>query len=485
MNAKSKIILIAIIILGLGIRLYNFQSPNRPIFDETFFAQFAADYSLGQPHFDIHPPLGKMIFSLPLFFTAKENRQTNFLDPTPSAKNGFYRATNSPYDNFPYIPLRLISVFFGGLIILAAFWLTKNLAGERAGLWAAFLIAIESGFIEINRLIILDGPMIAFGLIALAIFFRSSHCEEHGDAAIPRDSSSPPPIGGWRIRMTDWLAGIFWGLAISVKLNAAIFLAPIIIAKFLTKNREEKKIFNRRLLIFFGSGLLTLGFFWIILNNLWISPTQWIEHYQFFLPELINNNFLEKISLAAGWLQPIILFIGSGFLMVNFALNGYLSIGGTHAASSPWYAWLIGQKPINWGSNAFLINHFIQFLVLISLIWLAIKLIKKPTQKQVLYGASKIKWSEMKPEIILAGGYILSFLPFIMVNRPTFLYQYLPTYSFGLILVGITIEKILSKMTPNKKPARGGSALGGKIVTTGLVIICLISFVLTMPYIYN
>lgn len=181
-----------------------------------------------------------------------------------------------------------------------------------------------------------------------------------------------------------------------------------------------------------------------------------------------------KISLSAGWLQPIILFIGSGFLMVNFALNGYLTIGGIHAASSPWYAWLIGQKPINWGFNTFLLNNFVQFLVLVSLIWLIIKLIK-----------NEINWREMKPEIILAGGYVLSFLPFILVDRPTFLYQYLPTYSFGLILAGITIEKILAKLPPLKKPAQGRSALGGKIVTTSLIIACLISFILTAPYIYN
>lgn len=463
MNTKSKIILIAIIILGMGIRLYNFQSPDRPVFDETFFSQFAADYSLNQPHFDIHPPLGKMIYSLPLFFTTKENRQVNFLEPTPSAQDGFYKSTKNFYGEFSYIPLRLVSVFFGGLLILSAFWLTKNLFNIKAGLWAAFLIAIESGFIETSRLIILDGPMIAFGLIALALFFK--------DADLRRFKADSRRYE----HKKDVLAGIFWGLAISVKLNAAIFLAPLIIAKFLNKNREEKKIFNRRLLIFFGAGLLTLGFFWIILNNLWISPIEWIGHYKFFLPELINNNFMEKISLSAGWLQPIILFIGSGFLMVNFALNGYLSIGGTHAASSPWYAWLIGQKPIDWGHGVFLINYFIQFLILVSLIWLIIRLIKNPTQKQVLYGTSKIKWLEMKPEIILAGGYILSFLPFILVHRPTFLYQYLPTYSFGLILVGITIEKTLAKLPPLKK----------KITTILLIGICFLSFILTAPYIYD
>lgn len=457
MDIRSKIILIAIIILGMGIRLYGFQSPNRPVFDETFFSQFAADYSLNQPHFDIHPPLGKMIYSLPLFFTTKENRQTNFLEPTPTAKDGFYRPTKNSYGEFPYIPLRLISIFFGGLLILSAFWLTKNLFNIKAGLWAAFLIAIESGFIETSRLTLLDGPMIAFGLIGLALFFFKTqiYTPAYRQAGILTD------LRGYKKSV---LAGIFWGLAISVKLNAAIFLAPLIIAKFLNKNREEKKIFNRRLLIFFGSGLLTLGFFWIVLNNLWISPIEWIWHYKFFLPELINNNFMEKISLSAGWLQPIILFIGSGFLMVNFALNGYLSIGGTHAASSPWYAWLIGQKPIEWGSNVFLINNFIQFLVLASSVWLTIRLIKK-----------RVNWQEIKPEIILAGGYILSFLPFVLVHRPTFLYQYLPTYSFGLILVGITIEKTLAKLPPLKK----------KITTILLIGICFLSFILTAPYIYG
>jgi len=440
MARSSKLILSAIVIFGLGVRLYDFQIPDRPVFDESFFATFAADYSLNRPHFDIHPPLGKIIFSLPLFFTDKENRQTDFLEPT-EAKNGFYKPTGSPYGNFPFSSLRLIGVFFSSLMILAVFWLVKNIANEKAGLWAAFLIAIESGFIGIGRLITLEAMMIFFGLAALAIFFS-------------------------KIKKSEWLGGLFWGLAISVKLNAAIFLAPLIVARFLDKSRGEKKRFNRRLLIFFGAGLLTLGFFWIILNGILIPPEQWLAHYRIFLPDTISADFSEKISDLSAWLRPFVLLIGSSLIMVSFAINGYLTIGGAHPASSPWYFWLIGQKPINWGpeQNSFIINGFLQFLVLASLIWLIVKIIRTGTH-----------WQEIKPEIILAGGYILSFLPFILANRPTFLYQYLPIYVLGLMLAGIAIEKKLAGLPPFRK----------KITAILIVAICLVSFAFTAPFIYS
>lgn len=469
MSGKNKLILATIIAIGLILRLWQIQEPARPVFDEAFFAVFAADYSAGRPHFDVHPPLGKMIYALPLAFSDEKFQNPEFVIIDDPQEGRFYKAVGNSFGDFPYLPLRLVSALFGTAIILAAFWLAKNLAGEKAGLWAAFLIAIESGFIEASRFIFLDGLMIFFGLAALAIFFK--------DAALRQAQG----IKNW----TGWLAGIFWGLAISVKLNAAVFLAPLIIWKLIKSLRvfsnhshseasaeESPRFFtafkmtllSRRLLIFFITGLATLFFFWIILNNLLVPPAQWLEHYRLFLPETISADFMPKVSAAADWLQPIILFAGGVFFMINFALNGYLAIGGTHPAASPWHDWLIGRGSISFGDSVFLINNFFQFLILATLIWLTIRLINK-----------KIRPTEDRPAIILAGSYILGFLPFVLVHRPTFLYQYLPVFAFGLILAAIGIEKFLASLAPAKR----------KIAAAFLILASLVSFAFTMPFIYS
>ncbi len=446
MTKKTKILLGLILILGLGIRLYRLSIPDRPVFDENFFATFAADYAAGQPHFDVHPPLGKLIFSLPIFHLIKNPPQ--FVTQDESEKSSFYKQANLPFNDFPYERLRLISVFAGVGLILAIFWLVKNLSNSTAGLWAAFFVAIESLAIEAGRLITLDSLMLFFGFSALAIWFSRSR------------------------RKNLW-AGLLWGLSLSVKLNAAIFLAPLIIQKIIIwkKGREENKIFNKRILIFFITGFIVLFFFWVILNNLLIPPSAWLKDYATFLPQTVKAGFNVKIAALPNLIGQVILFLGSAFVMINFSLNGYLDIGGTHPNASPWYGWLIGQKPILLfnaaaGDGFFLINPLLEFLVLASLVFFLIRFWKNRKKPATAITTGPI---------ILAGSYILSFLPFILVQRPTFIYHYLPGMIFGLCLMAIVLENLLAKMTAPKR----------KTATIVIVAISLISFILTAPYIYG
>lgn len=60
-----------IFLINFLIRLPNISFPNSPVFDEAHFSTYAAAYALHKPHLDIHPPLGKMLYAVPLFFLSQ------------------------------------------------------------------------------------------------------------------------------------------------------------------------------------------------------------------------------------------------------------------------------------------------------------------------------------------------------------------------------------------------------------------------------
>ncbi len=61
--SHALIALAVILAIGLGLHLYRVSYPDRPVFDEAHFATYAADYVKDRVFFDIHPPLGKLIYA--------------------------------------------------------------------------------------------------------------------------------------------------------------------------------------------------------------------------------------------------------------------------------------------------------------------------------------------------------------------------------------------------------------------------------------
>jgi len=68
--------------------------PNDTVFDEVVYANYVTFMLEGHPFFDIHPPLGRMIFS--------EIARIS----EPFTLTTLLNKPNQLFNDFPYVPLR-------------------------------------------------------------------------------------------------------------------------------------------------------------------------------------------------------------------------------------------------------------------------------------------------------------------------------------------------------------------------------------------
>lgn len=215
--------LIIILAVSLALHLWHIDYPPAPAFDEAHFATYAGDYLDRQAFYDIHPPLGKLIYASVLFLASGGARFNDyqFVAYSPNDNGGpLYVETNLPYGSFPYVPLRVTSSIFGLLLIAAFYAFLRSIGMTTTGaLLGAFLVAFENALLLQTKLIFIDGMYLTFGLLALALYFKR-----------PR----------WTMA-----AGVLFALALGVKLIAVIFAGPVIVDYFLRKRRKTKRLEGR------------------------------------------------------------------------------------------------------------------------------------------------------------------------------------------------------------------------------------------------
>ncbi len=325
--SHALIALAVILAIGLGLHLYRVSYPDRPVFDEAHFATYAADYVKDRVFFDIHPPLGKLIYAafIPLVHPEPLG-DTTFVAFTKNATGTVYYPTNIPFGSFPYVPLRLVGVFFGLLLAAAFYFFLRNVGVSEVGaLLGAFFVTLDNALLLETKLILMNGMYLAFGFIALALWFRK-----------PRKSVA---------------AGFFLGLSLGVKLIGIVFLGPILLSvipglgqrkrresslepdrpaplklearpsgkiPFASSSRNNMKKFFVTLIFVF----VTISF----LNFLFFSPSQILSFAQSIgmqFPAVHNARGTDLLAYAASTIIP---------------WTGYV-IGGGQAQTSPWYGW--------------------------------------------------------------------------------------------------------------------------------------------------
>jgi len=103
----SALLLIASILL----RFYRLEHPRSVVFDETHFGKFTDWYLKGEFFFDIHPPLGKMVFA---YLGSALGYKLSAVEPY-----GYIGQEFGPEDKF--LVLRGISATFGAFVPVFTF----------------------------------------------------------------------------------------------------------------------------------------------------------------------------------------------------------------------------------------------------------------------------------------------------------------------------------------------------------------------------
>ena len=138
---------------------------------QTHFGKFAQHYAAGAYFFDLHPPLGKLIFAAVLGCAAGARRGApcppwltpRSPPPPPSAGSADAAACNfgaigSPFgEGCEYARLRLVSALCGAAAPLLAYATVRAMRHTRvaAGLAAAFALLDTAAVVQ-SRLVMLD-----------------------------------------------------------------------------------------------------------------------------------------------------------------------------------------------------------------------------------------------------------------------------------------------------------------------------------------
>lgn len=268
-----------------------------------------------------HPPFLKELAGLPLLFfrdikvpiDGLWDKAGNFYYDSWKEARGlgenFFYSVNSNADQILFwgrLPFILLTLFLG---LFAYFW-ANRLYGQKAGIFAAFLILLMPNILAHGHLINTDLGLTVFAFIS--IYFWGKFLKS----------------ASWRIGWANLsVAGLLLGLAFASKYTSVI-LIPIIfllaVAKLFTD--DDFKNWRRYLLGFFGAGIIGFIIVWASYGFTINLPPQPIgsfsQNIQMWASYNIPTVFDGIFAKARPFLFPADFYKGL-VLVVRHALGGH------------------------------------------------------------------------------------------------------------------------------------------------------------------
>jgi len=234
---KNYFVILVILIIGLVLRIWgiNFGLPYKFHQDEPIIVNHALAYGTGDlnPHFFIIPPLASYVlfgFYILYFFiggicgifkTAEEFALSFFRDPTP----------------FYIIGRVILGVLPGVLSVYLTYKMALRFFSKKAALYASLVMAVTFLNVINAHYAYTDNLLVLFVILAYISMARLIDDQRRIDYAI---------------------TGLVIGLAVAVKYNAILLLAPFLIAHIIGRRREDRGNFiDLNVLIFAGMVALT------------------------------------------------------------------------------------------------------------------------------------------------------------------------------------------------------------------------------------
>ncbi|KAK6583775.1 hypothetical protein PZA11_003505 [Diplocarpon coronariae] len=163
-----RIAVIVLTILAFITRFWGISHPNEVVFDEVHFGKFASYYLERTYFFDVHPPLGKLLFALMGWFVGYDGH-FHF------ENIGDSYVTNK----VPYVAYRAMPAFLGALTVPVVFDIMWESGYTLpACLLSAGLVLFDNAHIGQTRLILLDSGLIfamACSLLCYVKFYKLRH----------------------------------------------------------------------------------------------------------------------------------------------------------------------------------------------------------------------------------------------------------------------------------------------------------------------
>lgn len=402
--------------------------PDKVVFDEFYYGKFINGYHSGEFFYNDHPPLASELMAFGGWLGGYQGE----LD---------FENIGDKYLFTSYETLRLLPKIVGSLIPLVVFFLALTLSIPPPGATIAGLaIALDNAFVVQSRFILPDVFLVFFGLIGISLFILARKKIYDKTLLI--------------------LSSIFLGMSVSVKWSAVSFLLIVIILfvkDFIYSIRKKwapaptNKIAEAVIITVFTAAVVYFSVFHIHLSLL---PKDGPGN-DFMSPEFNMN---EKSGPAK------ILELNKTMYSLNM-IEPRIS----HEDSSKFYTWPIMKRIVYyWGGGTneilrridFIGNPIVwwgSFAGLILAIWFW-----RPSNTRV------------KKFLYLA--YFSTLAPFIFVARPTFLYHYLPSLTFAVLITSFWLFDF--------KPADKKNSRREKLLVVAIIFI-LIAFIFYSPLTYG
>ncbi len=458
-----------LIVLGFFTRFLYLSYPYKVVFDEAHFGLYATKYLSHQYYFDIHPPLGKMLFG---FFA--------FLG---KIKPGFDFTVDSPYGDINFLALRFLPAFLGSFLIVLIYLFVKELGfSKRVAFLSGFMVLFDNALLTQSRLILMDVILVFFIFLSLYLFILSKRFHLFS-------YNAKGDISG-KARYKWYLINIFLalalGIAISIKwtgfgvLGIVWFLIVFQDRLFSLSNKE--KLIKIGLLFIFP----ILFYFLIFAVHFYLLPKSCTNNcgamLEFYLhPEKYG---FKNVDTSYGNNPPpgqnlFVKFIEANKMM--FAAN--LNSDTIYDYQSDWYSWPFIIRPVKYFEESygdktsfiyFLGNPLVWWLGIVGIIGYFYLIIRnffynfKLNLPQSFYS---------KNIFILILGYFAYTIPFASVERFMLIYHYLPALIFSIILFAIFFEGILETIfKSSNRDKLLFSNRKANFVFLGILIIIFISF---------
>jgi dolichyl-phosphate-mannose--protein O-mannosyl transferase len=369
---RPWIIIVLLVLFAFFLRIYHLGQIKTEIFDEVYFVNFAKNYLSGTTFFDIHPPLGKLIIAL-----------------------GIKIFGDTPFD------WRIMSAIFGTMLVPLIYLTGKELAGKTVGIFAAIIVSFDGMLLVYSRLGLMDIFLVFFLFASFYAFLKFSNNFKF---------------------LNLILAGIFLGLAASVKYNGFLLWFLFLAIGFIKKMPLKKFAYDYFLALIMLPLAIYLGFF------------------------LFNFHGPDFLKQVYEWHRQ--------------SINYNLHLTATHPYGSRWWSWFLLLRPI-WLYFQDVNGKYIGVDGLGNPLawWSALAVVPL-----LLWGSFK----KDKGNAIVLAGFLIFLLSWALAKRVLFIYHALPSFVFLSFGIALWLDKLLQKRN-------------GKILTSIYFAVLIIFFIYFLP----
>jgi dolichyl-phosphate-mannose--protein O-mannosyl transferase len=326
---------VSVMVIATLTRLWNLGYPAKLVFDETYYVKDALTLSveghekswpdgadaafqsgdllsyLSQPAFVVHPPLGKWLIALGMWFTG------------PDQSIGWRLST------------ALLGIATVGLLMLVAFKLFRSVP---AATLAGFVLAIDGLAITLSRTALLDTSLTFFLLLGFWFFLidqQSSRVKI--TRAIEGSNNSILWFRPWLV-----LTGVALGAASSIKwsglyLLAGIGLYVVFSELILRKNSRESNWFRKG--FFFQGAFSFLSLVPVAVATYLLTWMGWVLGSGGYLRNWATENPPTGfISLLPDWILSL-------WRYHEMIYRFHINLTSEHAYQAHPLGWLIGIRP--------------------------------------------------------------------------------------------------------------------------------------------